>query len=150
MRCPFCSARESRVLDSRTTEDGRCIRRRRECGSCGRRYTTYERYEEPLLMVVKKDGRREQFERRKLLNGILTACQKRPVPLDAIDELVNRVEHEIRAKGQREVPAGEIGKLVMDFLKGLDEVAYVRFASVYKEFKDVSFFLEELKELDRL
>ena len=150
MHCPFCDHADSRVLDSRNTEDGRSIRRRRECPRCRRRFTTYERLEETPLLVVKKDGRREQFQRRKILDGLLRACEKRPVSYDAIEAMAAQIEQDLRSRGESEVPAEEIGEQVMEGLRKLDEVAYVRFASVYKEFKDVSRFAEELKVLEEL
>ena len=150
MHCPFCDHHDSRVLDSRVTEDGRSIRRRRECPRCRRRFTTYERYEETPLLVVKKDGRREHFERRKVLDGLLRACEKRPVAYDTIQAVAAQIEQELRSRGESEVSAEEIGEQVMENLRRLDEVAYVRFASVYKEFKDVSRFAEELKVLEEL
>ncbi|MBI3926675.1 MAG: transcriptional repressor NrdR [Armatimonadetes bacterium] len=150
MRCPFCGVVDNRVLDSRTTEDGHSIRRRRECDGCKRRFTTYERFEESLLMVVKKDGRREKFDRRKMLDGILSACQKRPVSYEAIERVVTSIEQHFRNRGNTEIGVEEIGGQVMEHLRSLDEIAYVRFASVYKEFKDVSRFVEELKVLDQL
>lgn len=138
------------MIDSRLTEDGHSIRRRRECEACGRRFTTYERFEETMLMVVKKDRRREKFDRSKILNGFLRACQKRPVSYEQIERSVNKIEQSLRHRGDSEVPGQEIGELVMKTLRDLDEVAYVRFASVYKEFKDVSSFAEELKVLEKL
>lgn len=137
------------MIDSRLTEDGHSIRRRRECEACGRRFTTYERFEETLLMVVKKDRRREKFDRSKILNGFLRACQKRPVSYEQIEQSVNQIEQTLRHRGDTEVSGQEIGELVMKTLRDLDEVAYVRFASVYKEFKDVSRFVEELKVLEK-
>ncbi len=150
MNCPFCEHTDTRVMDSRVTEDGRSIRRRRRCMHCSSRFTTYERYEETPLLVLKKDGRREHFDRRKVLDGLLRACEKRPVSSEAIQEMAARIEQELRSLGKTEVSAGEIGELVMESLLHLDEVAYVRFASVYKEFKDVNRFAEELQLLDAL
>ncbi len=147
MRCPFCLHDDSKVLDSRSTEEGASIRRRRECAQCGKRFTTYERLEEVPFMVIKKDGRREAFNRSKVLNGVLRACEKRPVSSDAIDELVDDVERELRSSLEREASSEQIGLLVMDRLKALDEVAYVRFASVYRQFKDINRFMDELKDL---
>lgn len=147
MRCPFCGHLESRVLDSRSLEDGVAIRRRRECLKCGRRFTTYERAEEHPLFVIKKDGRREQFDRGKILAGLRKACEKRPIPATVLEDLVERIEYELRARGAREVPTTEIGERLMEELRRLDEVAYVRFASVYREFKDLETFRRELEAL---
>ncbi|RJQ11592.1 MAG: transcriptional repressor NrdR [Bacillota bacterium] len=147
MRCPACGRPDSRVLDSRPAQDQRIIRRRRECEGCGNRFTTYERVEEPPLVVTKKDNRREAFDSRKIVGGLLKACEKRPVTTEAIENLAAEVEQEIRQRGYGEVPSSVVGELVMDKLRRLDKVAYVRFASVYREFKD----LEEFKrEVDRL
>ena len=148
MKCPFCEHEGTRVMDSRETDDHASIRRRRECLSCFRRFTTYERYEETPLVVVKKNLRRERFERAKLLVGIDKACEKRPVSSAQKDAVVNSIERELRQRGDFEIAAGEIGELVMRYLKGLDPVAYVRFASVYKDFQDVSEFAEELRNLE--
>ena len=147
MKCPFCGHNEEKVIDSREAVDGAAIRRRRECGGCKRRYTTYERPEENPLLVVKRDGRREPFDRKKILSGVIKACEKRPVPLEQIEELVNDLEREIAREFDREVPAIEIGERVMRRLHELDEVAYVRFASVYRSFKDINQFMKELREL---
>jgi len=147
MRCPVCGHPESKVLDSRPTEGGSVIRRRRECLACGRRFTTHEKVEESPLVVVKKDGRREAFDRRKILDGVLRACEKRPVSLASIEGLAADVEREIRGSGEGEVASKRIGELVMERLRELDEVAYVRFASVYRQFKDINRFLEELEKL---
>lgn len=147
MRCPVCGYPESKVLDSRPTEGGSVIRRRRECLSCERRFTTHEKVEESPLVVVKKDGRREAFDRRKLLDGILRACEKRPVSLASVEGVVSDIERDIRGSGEGEVESKRIGELVMERLRGLDEVAYVRFASVYRQFKDINRFLEELEKL---
>ncbi|MCL6560921.1 MAG: transcriptional regulator NrdR [Firmicutes bacterium] len=147
MRCPFCGFSDSRVLDSRPTVEGNSIRRRRECGGCGRRFTTYERVEEPPLVVVKKDGRREAFDRQKLLLGLSKACQKRPVSIEKLEAVVDGIERELRNAVEPEIKSQYIGELVMDNLRRLDEVAYVRFASVYREFRDAGSFLEELKNL---
>ena len=149
MRCPFCLHEDSKVLDSRSTEEGASIRRRRECSQCGKRFTTYERLEEIPFMIVKKDGSREAFQRTKVLNGVLRACEKRPVSIDAIEGLVDDVEREIRSHNEREISAEQVGMLVMDRLKELDEVAYVRFASVYRQFKDINRFMDELQDLLR-
>lgn len=147
MRCPVCGCLESKVLDSRPTEEGSVIRRRRECDECGRRFTTYEKYEEAPLVVVKKDGRREAFDRRKILNGILRACEKRPVSLASIEAVVSDIERDIRAAADGELESVRIGELVMEHLRQLDEVAYVRFASVYRQFKDINRFMQELEKL---
>lgn len=147
MRCPFCLNLDSKVLDSRSTEEGASIRRRRECIQCGKRFTTYERLDEVPFMVVKKDGRRESFARQKVLNGLLRACEKRPISLDEMEAIVDQIEKEVRGGIDREVSAEVIGELVMDKLKELDEVAYVRFASVYRQFKDIDRFIEELQQL---
>lgn len=147
MRCPVCGYPESKVLDSRPTEGGSVIRRRRECLSCERRFTTHEKVEESPLVVVKKDGRREAFDRRKILDGILRACEKRPVSLASIEGVVSDIERDIRSSGEGEIESKRIGELVMEYLRNLDEVAYVRFASVYRQFKDINRFLEELEKL---
>ncbi len=147
MRCPFCFHQESKVLDSRSTEEGASIRRRRECASCARRFTTYERLDEVPFMVIKKDGRREPFARPKILTGILRACEKRPISLDQIEAMIDGIEKEVRNQMEREVSSDIIGQVVMDQLKTLDEVAYVRFASVYRQFKDINSFLAELQQL---
>lgn len=148
MKCPHCYHFESKVLDSRITEEGASIRRRRMCLKCERRFTTYERVDETPLMVVKKDKRREPFDRQKVLAGILKACEKRPVSLHQAESVADEIEKELRNRGNNEVPAKMIGSILMEHLKRLDPVAYVRFASVYKEFKDVGKFLEELKILE--
>lgn len=147
MRCPFCLHLDSKVLDSRQTEEGASIRRRRECMACHKRFTTYERLDEMPFLVVKKDGRREPFSRAKILNGMLRACEKRPISVERIEEVVNEIEREIRSGLEREVSSEYIGELVMDKLRELDDVAYVRFASVYRQFKDIDRFIEELQEL---
>lgn len=147
MRCPFCHHDESKVIDSRATEEGSSIRRRRECLSCARRFTTYETIEELPLMVVKKDGRRELYDRGKLLNGLLKACEKRPISLDTIEDLVNKVEKQIRNTVEREVTTRQVGETVMQYLKEVDQVAYVRFASVYRQFADINNFVQELEAL---
>jgi len=149
MRCPFCDTADSRVLDSRPAAAGGAVRRRRECRECGKRFTTYERVDELPLMVVKKDGRRELFDSRKLLAGLITACQKRPVPTAALEELAAQIERDLRSTMEREVPSSDIGEQVMRRLYGLDEVAYVRFASVYREFRDVQEFTREIERLRR-
>jgi len=147
MRCPFCNYTEDKVVDSRATAEGSAIRRRRECLKCGKRFTTYEYIEEVSLMVIKKDGRRQPFDRKKLLAGIIKACQKRPISMEKMEELATQVEHTLQKKYEREVPSSKIGELVMEKLRTLDEVAYVRFASVYRQFKDVGQFMNELKEI---
>jgi len=147
MRCPNCQGMGSKVLDSRPVNDGRSIRRRRECETCHFRFTTFETIEETPLIVIKKGENREAFNREKLLNGLIKACEKRPVPLEKLEEIVNHVERELRSRGVSEVKSGEIGELVMDELAKVDEVAYVRFASVYRQFKDINVFIHELKEL---
>ncbi|BCV25663.1 MAG TPA: transcriptional repressor NrdR [Firmicutes bacterium] len=147
MRCPFCGEPDTKVLDSRPAEAGSVIRRRRECGGCGRRFTTYERVEEQPLFVVKRDGRRERFDRQKILTGLVKACEKRPVPLATLEALAEGVERDVRNTLLEEVPSTTIGDLVMARLRKLDEVAYVRFASVYRRFTDVERFREELESL---
>ncbi|HEX9792855.1 MAG TPA: transcriptional regulator NrdR [Planctomycetota bacterium] len=147
MRCPYCKQNQDRVIDSRASADGFSIRRRRECEACGRRFTTYERMEETPLRVVKKDGSRVPFDRSNILSGLLKACEKRPVALEELDEITSRIERKLAEEFDREVPSKHIGQLVMDALKVLDQVAYVRFASVYREFKDPAQFLEELKPM---
>jgi transcriptional repressor NrdR len=145
--CPYCSYADSRVLDSRPTLEGNSIRRRRECGGCGKRFTTYEKVDELPLVVVKKDGRREAFNRQKLLSGLVKACQKRPVSTVQLETVVELIERDLRNTIEMEVRSQYIGELVMNHLRGLDEVAYVRFASVYREFRDAESFMEELKNL---
>lgn len=147
MRCPYCGQNNDRVIDSRTSGDACVIRRRRECLQCGRRYTTYEKFEPPRLLVVKKDGRRDRFDRDKILSGLLKACEKRPVSVESLEEIVRRIEREVQESFDREVSSKYIGQLVMDALREIDHVAYVRFASVYREFKDVEEFLQTLKPL---
>ena len=147
MKCPFCSYRDSRVIDSRAVEDGTSIRRRRECPDCGRRFTTYEKYEETPLVVSKKDGRRELFESKKLLGGLLKAFEKRPVPYEKVQEIADSVERELRMNGESEVESSRIGELVMQHLEETDQIAYVRFASVYRQFADVKNFMQELERI---
>ena len=147
MRCQYCGYLDSRVIDSRPTEEGSSIRRRRECLRCGRRFTTYEKIETIPLMVVKKDSRREPYDRSKIEAGVLLACHKRPVSAEDISHLVDEVENTVFNSEEKEITTSRIGNLVMDKLKELDEVAYVRFSSVYREFKDVNTFLEELEKL---
>ena len=147
MTCPFCGFKEDRVIDSRESKEGDVIRRRRECLKCERRFTTYERSDEIPYMVVKKDGRREKFDRQKVLNGLLKACEKRPVPMAKLAELVDAVESRLSDNPEREITTTDVGEMLMDKLKGLDKIAYVRFASVYRDFQDVEAFLNELKHL---
>lgn len=147
MKCPFCSYRDSRVIDSRAVEDGTSIRRRRECPDCGRRFTTYEKYEETPLVVSKKDGRRELFDAKKLLGGLLKAFEKRPVPYERVQEIADSVERELRMSGDSEVESTRIGELVMQHLEETDQIAYVRFASVYRQFADVKNFMQELERI---
>ena len=147
MKCPFCSYRDSRVIDSRAVEDGTSIRRRRECPDCGRRFTTYEKYEETPLVVSKKDGRRELFDAKKLLGGLLKAFEKRPVPYEKVQEIADSVERELRMNGESEVESSRIGELVMQHLEETDQIAYVHFASVYRQFADVKNFMQELERI---
>ncbi|MBU3760103.1 MAG: transcriptional repressor NrdR [Candidatus Omnitrophica bacterium] len=147
MRCPFCKAENDKVIDSRTANEGTIIRRRRECEDCSRRYTTYERIEEIPIHVVKKDGRREPYDRAKALDGIYKACGKRPVPLADQEAIVDELEKHLRDKYDKEIPSSAIGEFIMKRLGKVDQVAYVRFASVYREFQDVSHFMKELKSL---
>lgn len=149
MRCPFCGHLEDKVVDSRESKEGDSIRRRRECLLCGRRFTSYERIDEIPYMVVKKDGRRETFERNKIMAGLLRACEKRPISAAQLEAIVNEVEKNVQDSQDRELSTSEIGKIIMKRLKALDKVAYVRFASVYLEFEDVSEFMTELKDLVR-
>ncbi len=147
MKCPFCSFDEDKVIDSRSSNEGKSVRRRRECINCKKRFTTYEYVEEVPLMVVKKDGRREAFDRNKVLSGILKACEKRPVSMEKIEATVDKVEKDLQKTFDKEVKAQSVGELVMEHLHKLDEVAYVRFASVYRQFKDINQFMKELKDL---
>lgn len=147
MKCPFCSYRDSRVVDSRAVEDSTSIRRRRECPNCGKRFTTYEKYEETPLVVSKKDGRRELFDPKKLLAGLLKAFEKRPVPYERIQEIADSIERELRMNSDSEVPSAQIGELVMQHLEQTDQIAYVRFASVYRQFADVKNFMQELERI---
>jgi len=147
MRCPYCGHLEDKVVDSRESKDGESIRRRRECIECGRRFTSYERIDEIPYMVVKKDGRREPFERNKIMAGMLRACEKRPISVNQLESIANQIEKAVHDSSDRELSTSEIGKLIMRRLKALDKVAYVRFASVYLEFEDVSEFMTELKAL---
>jgi transcriptional repressor NrdR len=147
LRCPFCQHMDDRVIDSRLSKEGDMIRRRRECTHCLRRFTTYERVEETLPLVIKKDGRRENFDRGKILAGLHKACEKRPVSVETLEKLVDRIEQKLQEGGEREIPSRVIGEQIMLELQNLDEVAYVRFASVYRSFKDVNEFMSEVKEL---
>lgn len=147
MRCPYCSSLENKVVDSRMGKEGESIRRRRECLTCEGRFTTYERVEEVLPLVIKKDGRREPFDRLKILNGLKKACEKRPISVEAIETTVSDIEKSLQDKGLKEIPSTVIGEEVMNHLHRLDEVAYVRFASVYRSFKDINEFMIELKDI---
>ena len=149
MNCPFCNNFDTKVLDTRSTEDGKAIRRRRECISCQKRFTTFEKLESTPLIVVKKDGRRDIFDSNKVLNGIIKACEKRPVSMEAIENMVNDIEKNLHNMLDKEITTTMIGEEVMERLKGLDEVAYVRFASVYREFKDINTFIKEIEDLIR-
>jgi len=147
MKCPFCGFVDTKVVDSRMGKEGNNIRRRRECTECERRFTTYERVEETLPLVVKKDGRREAFDRHKIISGMQRACEKRPVSIATIERFVDSLEQSLQESGEKEVDAGRIGNAVMEGLHAMDEVAYVRFASVYRQFKDINEFMSELKEI---
>ena len=147
MKCPFCGYEESKVIDSRPTDEGERIRRRRECLECGKRFTTYEMIESLPIIVIKKDGSRETFDRQKLLTGMLRACEKRPVSIETLDRAISDIETVIQNSLDREVNSDKIGEFVMDKLKDIDEVAYVRFASVYRQFKDINTFMDELNKL---
>lgn len=147
MRCPFCAHPESKVVDSRPSDEGSSIRRRRECLACHKRFTTYETMESLPLMVIKKDGSRQTFDKTKLLNGMIRACEKRPVAFATLEEIANEIEQVLQNEMDREIPSARIGELVMEKLKDVDEVSYVRFASVYRQFKDISTFMEELNKL---
>ncbi|MDQ7793968.1 MAG: transcriptional regulator NrdR [bacterium] len=147
MRCPHCQCPETRVVDSRPTEDGSVIRRRRECERCSRRFTTYEKVEEVPLLVVKKDGRREGFDSRKILGGLMKACEKRPISMATLESAAREIESELRNTGEREIPSETVGEMVMERLREIDDIAYVRFASVYRQFKDLTRFREELEKL---
>jgi len=146
VRCPFCGEKEDKVIDSRVSREGEVIRRRRECVGCGRRFTTYERVEEVLPFVVKKDGRREAFDRLKIMAGLKRACEKRPIPAEALDRIVEGIEARLQEEGRKEVPSREVGEAVMAALRSLDPVAYVRFASVYREFRGVDEFTDALRD----
>ena len=147
MKCPYCKTDDDKVIDSRSSGDGSAIRRRRACLACGRRYTTYERIEETPVRIVKKDGSRVPFDRGKVLAGLLKACEKRPVSIEALERVANDIESQALEMGMREIPSKVLGSLVMDHLREIDQVAYVRFASVYREFKDVTDFVEEVKPM---
>ena len=147
MKCPYCAHLQSKVVDSRPADEGASIRRRRECLACHKRFTTYETMESLPLMVVKKDGSRQSFDRNKVLGGLIRACEKRPVPYSALESMANEIEQVLQNKMEREVSSAEIGELVMERLKKTDEVAYVRFASVYRQFKDINTFMHELNKL---
>lgn len=147
MKCPFCNQENTRVIDSRPVPDNNSIRRRRQCDECGKRFTTYEKIETIPLTVIKKDQSREQYERRKIQDGITRACYKRPVPVEKIESVMDEIETEVFNREEKEIPSSLIGEIVMDKLKDLDAVAYVRFASVYREFKDVDTFMDELKKI---
>ena len=149
MQCPKCHYNGSRVVDSRPIDDNNSIRRRRECESCHHRFTTFERIEQSPLLVIKKNGTREEFSREKLLRGLVRSCEKRPIALEQLEDLVNTVEKEIRSQGENEISSLEIGKYVMDELVKIDDVAYIRFASVYRQFSDRQTFLDELKKLEK-
>lgn len=147
MKCPFCSFADSKVIDSRPADDGSSIRRRRECLACQKRFTTYETVERLPLVVIKRDGSRQSFDRMKVLNGMIRACEKRPVALQELERIADDIEHELQGALEREISTTEIGEMVMERLKDLDEVSYVRFASVYRSFKDINTFMEELTKL---
>ena len=147
MRCPFCQAVEDKVVDTRPSDNDQVIRRRRECAGCGRRFTTYERIDEVLPLVVKKDGRREPFDRAKILAGLKKACSKRPVPIEVLEQAADRIERELEESGEKEIPSTRIGDAGMAALRDIDDVAYVRFASVYRSFRDVNELMNELKSL---
>ncbi len=147
MRCPFCDNEDTKVIDSRPIDDGKAIRRRRECEKCGKRFTTYEKVETTIIMIIKKDGSRQAFDRDKLMNGIIKACEKRPVALADIEGVVDSIERGLNNMMEKEVKSTFLGELVMEQLKDLDEVAYVRFASVYRSFKDVNTFIKEIEAL---
>ncbi len=147
MRCPFCSHPESKVIDSRPAEEGASIRRRRECLACHKRFTTYETMECLPIVVVKKDGSRQSFDRNKVMAGLIRACEKRPVPYSELEHMVSEIEQVLQNKMEREISSSEIGELVMERLKKIDDVSYVRFASVYRQFKDINTFIEELSKL---
>lgn len=145
MRCPFCNGSDNKVTDSRETSEGTAIRRRRECVDCGKRFTTYEYVEKTPLMVVKKDGRREPFSHQKILNGLIKACEKRPISVESLESIANEIEGELQKRFEQELESNRVGEMVMERLSQLDDVAYVRFASVYRQFKDINQFMRELK-----
>lgn len=147
MKCPFCKGLDNKVIDSRLSKDGDVIRRRRQCSVCNRRFTTYERVEEILPLVIKKNGSREPFDRNKIMAGLKKACEKRPISIEVIEEVTGRIERHFQELGEKEIASSDIGEMVMDALYQLDDVAYVRFASVYRQFKDISQFIEEVREL---
>lgn len=147
MKCPYCGWQEDKVIDSRSSQEGDAIRRRRECSKCQRRFTTYEHIEQTPLMVIKKDGRRESFDKKRILTGVIKACEKRPVSMDKIEVMVDEIERYLQKNYEKEVKSREIGELLMERLRDFDEVAYVRFASVYREFKDLGQFMKEMKQL---
>jgi transcriptional repressor NrdR len=147
VKCPFCKALDNKVIDSRLSKEGDMIRRRRQCLVCQRRFTTYERVEEILPLVIKKNGTREPFDRNKILAGLKKACEKRPISIEVIEEVADRIERHFQELGEKEIPSSDIGEMVMEALYQLDDVAYVRFASVYRQFKDISQFIEEVREL---
>ena len=147
MKCPFCTHDDTRVVDSRLGKEGNNIRRRRECIECERRFTTYERVEETLPLVIKKDGRREAFDRQKIISGIQRACEKRPVSIATIEKVVDQMEVKLQESGEKEIAASRIGEAIMEALQSLDEVAYVRFASVYRQFRDINEFMSELTDI---
>lgn len=147
MKCPYCEFEETKVIDTRPTDEGQTIRRRRECINCGKRFTTYEKIENIQLIVVKKDKTREAFNRTKILNGIIKACEKRPVPLKVIEAITDSIERKLQNAMENEITTDQIGEMVMEELKNVDDVAYVRFASVYRQFKDINTFMDELKKI---
>jgi len=147
MKCPYCGYPDSKVIDSRPTDDNTSIRRRRECLKCGKRFTTYEKIEQLPILVIKKDNRREVYDRDKILKGMIKACEKRPVPIKVLEEITDEIDKRIINSMEREITSTEIGEMVMEKLKNVDEVAYVRFASVYRQFKDINTFMDELKKL---
>ena len=147
MQCPRCKFNGSRVIDSRPADDGRSIRRRRECDECGYRFTTFERLEKAPILVIKRNGNREAFSREKLLNGLVRSAEKRPIPLSQLEQIVNEVEHKINQEGENEISSMLIGEMVMDYLAKIDDIAYIRFASVYRQFTDRKMFLKELERM---
>ena len=147
MKCPYCANPESKVVDSRPADEGNSIRRRRECLECHRRFTTYETMESVPLVVIKKDGSRQTFDKSKLMGSVMKACEKRSVPINTVEQIADEIEQSLQGEMEREIPTSQIGELVMERLKGVDEVAYVRFASVYRQFKDINTFMDELSKL---